>query len=932
MDHSDEGEPDGAADPGDILSIMIATDSHLGYEERDPVRGMDSFAAFEEVLVRAKASKADFVLLAGDLFHESKPSRSCLYRTMAILRKHCMGDDPIHVKIVGEQASHFPKHFGWANYDDGNFNVGLAVFSIHGNHDDPGRDGGGSANGVSLDACAASPGGPELCSLDLLHCAGLVNYFGQVPEVDEVAINPVLMQKGNTKLAMYGLGNMRDERLTRMWKEGRVKFRALPQAVAARGGGDGGGSDSDGQPPVKEWFNMFVLHQNRVKRMAKNYIREELIPEWMDVVVWGHEHESKGTMEESLVGSYRILQPGSSVATSLVPGEARPKHVVLLQVYRDKFKAEWVQLSQVRAFAIQEIALSEEDDLDAGDPKVEEAINSVLTSHVERMIADATEEWRAHAAADPPPPGAEFLVLKPEQVLVRLVVEHTGFPALSNSRFGARFLGRVANAGDMLLFRRARKAAGLTGAAAKRAAAGSAALALPIQPDAMDDIKVEHLVQDNLDVAQSKLQLLQEKRLALALEDFVDKQNINSIPKLVEEHLHTTQHRLYEQKSVASEAIIEEEVLRLGEKDREAADAEAARRRKDCEVADAESAFRRARLVLDGIGGGDGEEEEEADGATLGQAPLFSRSRAAAQSTKAKGRARATTAKSKGTSRRGARGGGSAAALAHASLRDGLGAPAVVAARRATAGSDNDEDDDDGDFNEGGGGGASDDDEISEDEAPKRGRGAGSRGGRGRRVGRGAGIAAGRGGKGKAKAPARKRAAAQALSDDDELEDLDDDMPPPPPKRKRGGGAAAAGGALGRTARASMVVEDLLDDDDDDLSLSAGAPLTLPGRGRTADDEEDEDYIDDSLLDDDETPAETPAPKRARGAAAAKPAAARAANPPAAPAPSTGRRKLPTIGGGGARGKAAAAASTAKRGKAASAQDSMRSSIADEWE
>lgn len=53
-------------------------------------------------------------------------------------------------QIVGEQASHFPKRFGWANYDDGNFNVGLAVFSIHGNHDDPGRDGGGSANSVSL--------------------------------------------------------------------------------------------------------------------------------------------------------------------------------------------------------------------------------------------------------------------------------------------------------------------------------------------------------------------------------------------------------------------------------------------------------------------------------------------------------------------------------------------------------------------------------------------------------------------------------------------------------------------------------------------------------------------------------------------------------------------------------------------------------------
>jgi hypothetical protein len=36
------------------VRIMVSTDNHLGYEEKDPVRGNDSFAAFEEVLYLAK--------------------------------------------------------------------------------------------------------------------------------------------------------------------------------------------------------------------------------------------------------------------------------------------------------------------------------------------------------------------------------------------------------------------------------------------------------------------------------------------------------------------------------------------------------------------------------------------------------------------------------------------------------------------------------------------------------------------------------------------------------------------------------------------------------------------------------------------------------------------------------------------------------------
>jgi hypothetical protein len=41
----------------DMLRVLVSTDNHLGYCERDPVRGLDSFAAFEEVLYLARKHK-----------------------------------------------------------------------------------------------------------------------------------------------------------------------------------------------------------------------------------------------------------------------------------------------------------------------------------------------------------------------------------------------------------------------------------------------------------------------------------------------------------------------------------------------------------------------------------------------------------------------------------------------------------------------------------------------------------------------------------------------------------------------------------------------------------------------------------------------------------------------------------------------------------
>ena len=71
-----------------------------------------------------------------------------------------------------------------------------------------------------------SPGLGDTAALELLSVAGLINYFGRWTDLREVQLSPVLLQKGRTKLALYGLGNIRDERLHRIFTNDNVRRRA----------------------------------------------------------------------------------------------------------------------------------------------------------------------------------------------------------------------------------------------------------------------------------------------------------------------------------------------------------------------------------------------------------------------------------------------------------------------------------------------------------------------------------------------------------------------------------------------------------------------------------------------------------------------------------------------------------------------------------
>ena len=66
-----------------------------------------------------------------------------------------------------------------------------------------------------------------------------------------IAVRPVLLQKGTSRLAMYGIGNVKDQRMHFELRSNRVRMY-MPK-------------DKD------DWFNILIIHQNRCVLSARTY-------------------------------------------------------------------------------------------------------------------------------------------------------------------------------------------------------------------------------------------------------------------------------------------------------------------------------------------------------------------------------------------------------------------------------------------------------------------------------------------------------------------------------------------------------------------------------------------------------------------------------------------------------------------------------------
>lgn len=438
----------------------------------------------------AKEQDVDMVLLAGDLFHENKPSRKSMYQVMRSIRMNCLGDKPCELEMISDASENFQGAFNHVNYEDLDINVAIPIFSIHGNHDDPSGEG-------------------HLAALDLLQVSGLINYYGRTPESDNIQIKPVLLQKGRTKLALYGMSNVRDERLFRTFRDGKVKFY---------------------QPSIQknDWFNLMSVHQNHHAYTETGYLPENFLPEFLDLVIWGHEHECLIDPRLNPETNFHVMQPGSSVATSLCPGEAVSKHVSILSVTGRDFKCEPIRLQSVRPFAMREIVLSEEKGAQklARKENNRTEVTRFLMTIVEELIEEARADWlQGQDDAE------EQEVPLP---LVRLRVEVStpeggSYDCENPQRFSNRFVGRVANVNDVVQFYRKKK--NTTSRKQDDVVDETAVSDLAT----LDTVKVEQLVRDFLS-AQS-LSILPQNSFGDAVSQFIDKDDKHAMEMFVNESL-----------------------------------------------------------------------------------------------------------------------------------------------------------------------------------------------------------------------------------------------------------------------------------------------------------------------------------------------------------------------------------------------------------
>lgn len=403
----------------DTFRILLTTDNHVGYMENDKIRGDDSWKTFAEILKIGREQDVDMIVQGGDLFHVNSPTKKSYYHVMRALREYCWCDKPIEYKLVSDPSDAMAtKHFVYPAEYDMNVNVGMPLYAISGNHDD--------ATGEEL-----------LSPLDILSVSGLINHFGRVIDNEQITVCPLLFNKGKTNLALYGLHSVREERLMKTMASGNLEFLE-PDTE-----GDGDSEES------VQWFNLMCIHQNHVHRPGVKVVEETCLPTFLDFVLWGHEHDCKPVaVQNDITGTY-VLQAGSSIATSLSEGETLDKHVYVLSVKGKDFSLQPIRLKTVRPFIMKDIVLSRSG-LSATSSNKKEVLNYLMIE-VELMIENAKQMWKENnrelfedeifTDADIPLP------------LIRLRVEYSGGYEVENPRFFSnRFVGRVANINDVVLF------------------------------------------------------------------------------------------------------------------------------------------------------------------------------------------------------------------------------------------------------------------------------------------------------------------------------------------------------------------------------------------------------------------------------------------------------------------------------------------------
>lgn len=170
----------------------------------------------------------------------------------------------------------------------------------------------------------------------------------------------------------------------------------------------------------------FCPSPEQTKASPDNGINECLLPCFLDLVIWGHEHECLVDPEEVPGMGFHITQPGSSVATLLTSAEAKQKHVLLLEIKGMKYRPAKIPLKTVRPFEYAKVVLEDQADVNLYDEA------SVL-AHLDKVVGNLIEK-NNRTTGD----GSA-----PKLPLVRIKVDYSGFSTINPQQFGQKYVGKV---------------------------------------------------------------------------------------------------------------------------------------------------------------------------------------------------------------------------------------------------------------------------------------------------------------------------------------------------------------------------------------------------------------------------------------------------------------------------------------------------------
>lgn len=231
------------------MNIAIASDFHLGYERFRE----DAHKQAEEALEEA-SKVADAIIIPGDVFDMRAPRPDVLAEAINLFRN--LSKKEWKARVTKVEAAN--KSF-----------TSVPIVAIPGTHE---RRAQGAENPVNL-----------------LGLAGLI--------VD-VSDGYAIIEKGDEKVMVYGIGGVSDERFLETIKKLDPK-------------------------PLKEGFSIFMFHQSAYELLpfSDDFIHLEELPDGFDLYVNGHIHNRV----EKKVHGKPFLIPGSTVLTQLKDAEQEEK-------------------------------------------------------------------------------------------------------------------------------------------------------------------------------------------------------------------------------------------------------------------------------------------------------------------------------------------------------------------------------------------------------------------------------------------------------------------------------------------------------------------------------------------------------------------------------------------------------------------------------